>query len=109
MAGLRPVLCVARRLFDVVVFLSLGAIRLAEPGPQGRRKFPQWPSPAARPTVCPRRCNIDPGDPLSDLPRDRELSRPGSLLAVLARRADLARQADGVRFSVTMRPPCLVF
>src|SRR5260370_21007985 len=93
MAGLRAVLCVERRLFDVVVFLSLGAIRLAEPGPQGRRKFPQWPSPAARPTVCARRGNIDAGDPLSDLPADSERSEPCCLLAALARIALLALRA----------------
>src|SRR5260370_33004779 len=95
MAGLRLVLRVARRFFDVVVFLSLGAIRLAEPGPQGRRKFPQWPSPAARPTVCARRGNIDAGDPLSDLPADSERSGPCCLLAALAPIALLAVRTEG--------------
>src|SRR5260370_29747538 len=106
MAGLRPVLCVARRLFDVVVFLSLGAIRLAEPGPQVRRKFPQWPSPAARPTVCARRGTIDAGDPLSDLPADSERSGPCCLLAALARIAILAVRTDVVLVVVTGRRLC---
>src|SRR5260370_6805808 len=106
MAGLRPVLCVARRLFDVVVFLSLGAIRLAEPGPQVRRKFPQWPSPAARPTVCVRRGNIDAGAPLSDLPADSERSGPCCLLAALARIAILAVRTDVVLVVVTGRRLC---
>src|SRR5260370_37000698 len=106
MAGLRRVLWVPSGLFAVVVFLSLGAIRLAEPGPQGRRKFPQWPSPAARPTVCARRGNIDAGDPLSDLPADSERSGPCCLLAALARIAILAVRTDVVLVVVTRRRLC---
>src|SRR5205823_14172296 len=93
---LRPVLRLARRLSDVVVFLSVGAVRLAKPEPEGGRQFPQRPSVAAWPAVCARRRIIDARDALSDLSADGERSGRCGLLAALARIAILAMRADVV-------------
>src|SRR5205085_1299666 len=99
-ARFRSVLRVARRLSNVVVFLSVGPLRMAEPLPQRDREFSPRPHSAPRPAVRPRRGNFDAPDPLSNLSADGEQSRCPRLLAALARIAVLAVRTDVVLVAV---------
>ncbi len=96
----------ARRFFDVPVFLLVGTVCVAEPEPQGRCEFSARPSVAARAAVRPRRRNFNAADALSELSADSERSKRCGVLAALAGIAVLAVRTDVVLVALAGRGLC---
>ena len=68
--------CAWQDVFLMSLFFFVGTVRLAEPEPEGGRKFPQWPSVAVGLPFVLVVALIDAGDALSDLSADGERYGP---------------------------------
>ena len=93
---IRFILCLARRVSDVLYVFPIGPIRLAESCAQGELEFSAGPIPANRTAPSSGRNPPDADRSLSGLSAHGSRSEPSCLLATLAGAAILARWATMV-------------